>query len=139
MTLPKDTESEQPPRPRRLTRRRKVQLAFDYMIAATKYHYRDSPISNRETAWLWDMPRQTVDDIIRRTPQDHPRVMAAAVRWAALTSTPGFQSVLGKVSLEGMPELDLLEMEGLEQGERPGLPALREPVTMDLLPGGRGR
>ena len=76
-------------------------------------------------ASFFGFPRQTIDDIVRRIPRTHPGVRDAAVRF----------ELLAPVSLEGMPELDLLEIAGLTvQGSALGLPELRGPVGMEGLP-----
>ena len=126
MVLPRDLPVEEPPPQRRLrTALRRFRDNKDFIITAFRYYYRIPPLSNRQTAKLFGMPRQTIDDIIRRTPRTHPEVKAAAVRF----------ELLGPVSLVGMPELDLLEIEGLlERGSAPGLPELREQVDIERMP-----
>ena len=104
MVLPRDIEVvEPPPQHLRRTAPRRFRDSRDCIIVAHKHYFLDRPMSNCETAGLFAMARQTIDDIVRRIPKTHPGVRDAAVRFR----------LLAPPSFEGMPELDLLEIEGM--------------------------
>ena len=119
--LPRELPEEAPrPRDNRLTKLKRTRESWDHIIAAY-YHHHNPKLGIRRLAKLFDLPQSTIKSILDRTPQHHPEVKGAAIRFQLLRPV-SLDNLPGSVNVELLDNL-------LKGGDYPKRRRRKRPVS----------